>query len=133
MTYHLLNLLLFIVCILYRIFLLGERYNEMACRYDQPNSVRSNCNGLYIHPGMPITTTCKQNYYLKGPSVAKCKDAKRSKCLPCSCSRLGSKSSECTDQTGKFSCRFRPTAKSKWYGDKCNDRDCVQIWHGYSR
>ena len=108
----------------------------MTCQYIVPNSMTSNCNGRYIHSGISIKTTCKPNYYLKGPAVAKCKDVTRSQCLPCSCNRDGSKSAECTNQTGKCSCGIKVKAfyTKPYYGDKCTNLDCAWTrWGGYSR
>jgi len=124
-------------------FLFQEaKYDEMSCQYNVVNSVKTHCIGRYIHPGLPVTTTCKRNYYMKGPATAKCEDASRlkPKCIPCSCHSAGSTTRECKDQSGICSCRTKSiryggtTYSKTWFGQKCNNIDCSwSKWGSYSK
>ena len=80
----------------------------------------------YMHPKMGIKVKCKNGYFLKGPSIAKCDDVPS--CHQCACDTLGSVGQDCETQTGQCNC------KPGSYGVKCQNRDChLGFWENWGR
>ena len=72
---------------------------------------------------MTITNQCKDNYYTTGAKQTTCVK-KSSGCNACNCNAAGSNGMKCADHSGQCSC------KPGFYGNKCENRDCV--WRGWS-
>ena len=102
-----------------------ETLRKETCSIVVPFSEHANCTGgYYLNQLIPVTVKCKINYFLQGSSTVNCvkPNAKpNATCVACNCSVEGSSTLQCAEQSGKCTCK----EKEHFYGNKCENRDCV--------
>ena len=95
-----------------------------TCELEIANSKNIHCTGkgFYLIPKIQVSNTCKANYYLSGSRTVSC--TKPSKCLPCKCDSKGSTTSQCSDQSGKCTCKTHFYTRRNQDTRQCMSRNC---------
>ena len=96
-----------------------ETLRKKTCSLVVPFSEHANCTGgYYLNELIHVTVKCKINYFLQGSDTINCVNPNAT-CVACNCNAEGSSTLQCAQQTGNCTC------KEHFYGNKCDNRDCV--------
>ena len=101
-----------------------EKMKSITCNLEVENSVNIHCTGKgfgYASLELDVNTKCIENYYVN--AVPSCYQEAR--CEPCNCKAESSKSMQCTPKCNDAKCTAQCECKEGYYGDKCENRDCV--------